>query len=108
MPFLAPGLQRVWEIVAGASEDQLVAGHVDLAGVQKPITAESLATVVDGDRVACRVELTFASDEANADWRGVTVVTRDGVTVYEDDEDRGRKAPGSEWVLELNLWLTGE
>lgn len=107
MPFLTPGLQRLWEIVAGGTDDSLVGGTVSIGGESVLIVAENVEIVTDDQRVGCRIEATLASDQANAEWNHVEVTTRGGVVVYEDDEDRGRKAAGSEWVLELNLWLTG-
>lgn len=116
------GLRRLWEIVTGEADDSLQGGTLVVSdGTQEAsVTIDEFpyVQVFDGQgdgtspggeapRGTARLSIsaTFGSDVANFTWAERRVVTREGVVLDIEAEDGGRKAPGSEWTLYVELDL---
>lgn len=120
--YTSEGLRRLLEIVTGEVDDSLKDGTL----VVSDGTNEAAITigefpfvqVFDDDTIApegeerppngtvrLSLDATFGSDVANFEWVERRVVTREGVVLDIEREDGGRKAPGAEWTLYVELDL---
>lgn len=106
------GFQRLFEIATGQSEDSFVGGRIVVTdGTQEAsvvIDEWPWATTVeeDGDTFTrLSVSARFESDVANFVWAERRVVTKEGVIIDRVTKDFGRKAPGAEWTMQVDLDL---
>lgn len=97
------GAALLWEIVTGASTDEIIALRVT-DGAATATAALDEPPSVDGDVLT--LVATFGDSDANFEWRERHVISRDGVLVDREVHDHGRKAQGAEWTLEATLQLT--
>lgn len=120
--YTTEGLRRLFEIATGEVDDSLKGGTLvvsdgtneasitisDFPYVQV-FDADSINTMPEGEdrppvgTVRLSLDATFGSDVANFEWAERRVVTREGVVVDIEREDGGRKAPGAEWTLYVEL-----
>lgn len=70
--------------------------------------AEIKGIEVDDDGAVLTLLCAFGPDDANFEWRKREVRTKDGTVLDSLEEDQGRKAPGSEWSMEVSIELSGE
>ena len=94
------GRTLLLQIATGASDD--VIATLAVSDGERSAQAPAVATVQDGTAI---LHAEFASQEANFEWRTREVRSAQGVVIDREDEDGGRKAPGSVWSLEVQLEL---
>src|SRR3954451_12512481 len=105
------GLTRIWQMLIGASDDSLQGGSIEVSDGQNsersPIANFNVTT--EGSTATLTVDAEFGEDAANHDWSTRSVLTRAGVVIDVEDNDGGRKAPGSIWTIEIDIdLLAGE
>lgn len=103
------GLERVWAIAAGVSDDSLAAGVLWISDGESTALvtldeAPQITVTENGARL--RVVATFGEELANFEWRIREFRSEQGVVIDRTEEDQGRKAAGAVWTLEADLELT--
>jgi hypothetical protein len=102
----AEGAQRIWEILAGQSDDTLDGGAILVeGGGQEARSAIEELSIAHGVLTATA---TFGEDFANFEWRHRELLTKQGVVLDAANEDMGRKASGHEWTITVEVELAAQ
>lgn len=103
------GLQRLFEIVTGQSEDSLVGGAIVVSDgtneASMVIDEWPWPSVLEDGTVRLSITATFGGDVANFSWAERRVATKEGVVLDRVTQDFGRKVAGQEWVAQVDLDL---
>ena len=99
----AEGAAWLWQL-ASASGLQIVVSD----GTQEAsVPAEVRGIVQDEGSATLTLECIFGAEVANFDWSRREVRAGD-VVIDVEEKDRGRKAQGAEWSMEVAIELEGE
>lgn len=97
------GAAHFLRVAAGQSTDPITRVRVSSTSDQAAVDVASLDVIPEAGGAILRVRAIFGEDVANFDWLRREVVTRDGVVIDLDIEDRGRKVLGAIWDVEVDI-----
>ncbi len=96
------GIALLWKLAAGSSDDTLDGWKIRVADT------EAAATWRVSDDGVLTLSASFGADEANGEWSQREVVSGQGIVVDTENEDNGRKSPGSQWQVDVSIELAAQ